>query len=93
MAEPIKGNPTGKLSETARAEIAPSKREDMPPKVFLNRDDKTYPVMREVNGEWRWDCNLIRSAIRRARLNKDGTILAKAEDLYQRVCAKQGAGE
>lgn len=89
MAKAIEANKTGELSETAREDIAESKREDMPAKAFLDRDNKRYPVMRQVDGRWRWDCNLIRAAERRARLNGDSAIEAKARDLWERVCGQE----
>uniref|UniRef100_A0A6H1ZI54 Uncharacterized protein n=1 Tax=viral metagenome TaxID=1070528 RepID=A0A6H1ZI54_9ZZZZ len=61
---------------------------EMPDRAFLNREERTYPVMRESEGEWRWDCDLIKAAIRRARTNDDAPILSKAEDLWERVCSR-----
>lgn len=93
MAEPIPGNPTGRLSQATREDIEESRREDMPPKAFLDRANRRYPVMRRADGQWRWDCNLIRAAERRARLNGDAAIEAKARDLWARVCGQTDEDE
>lgn len=93
MAKVIEANKTGELSEAAREDIAESKREDMPAKAFLDRDNRRYPVMRRADGQWRWDCNLIRAAERRARLNGDAAIEAKARDLWARVCGQTDEDE
>ena len=88
MANAIKPNARGELSESAREDIQESAREEMPARAFLDRENKKYPVMRQRDGKWVWDCNLIRAAERRARLNGDSSIEAKARDLWSRVCAK-----
>jgi len=86
MADVIRPNAQGELSESAREDIKESAREEMPSGAFLDRENKKYPVMRQRDGKWVWDCNLIRAAERRARLNGDSSIEARARDLWSRVC-------
>lgn len=75
----------GKLSKTTRGKIKQSKRDAMPAHVFLRPSDKTYPVKeKDGNGRWVYSLNLILAAEKRATMNGDRTIAAKAKALYAR---------
>lgn len=70
-----------------------TKDSDAPDRAFLDRENRTYPVMHEAEGEWVWDCDLIAAAVKRARANEDERILKKALDLQARVCGEDEEDE
>lgn len=75
----------GKLSQTTRKNIRKSNRDDMPSHVFLRPSDKAYPVKeKDKNGRWVYSLNLLLAAQKRATMNGDKAIAAKAKALYAR---------
>ena len=78
----------GKLSETAEKQISYAgspKRADMPSGVFLKSSNKTYPVKKKVNGEWKYDKNLLLAAARRARMEGDESLANKADSIREKM--------
>ena len=78
----------GKLSETTEKQISYAgspKRADMPSGVFLKSSNKTYPVKKKVNGEWKYDKGLLLAAARRARMEGDESLANKADAIREKM--------
>lgn len=78
----------GKLSEATEKQISYAgspKRADMPSGVFLKSSNKTYPVKKKVNGEWKYDKGLLLAAARRARMEGDESLANKADAIREKM--------
>jgi len=77
----------GKLSKSTRSSIKPSKRDEMPASVFLKPKDKTYPVKKKnaKTGKWEYNANLLLAAQKRAILNGESSIAARAKSIRERI--------
>lgn len=76
----------GAFSE-ADKEAASSKvahREGMPESAFLEPASRKYPVKEKKNGEWKYDRDLLLAAARRARMQKDESLAARADAIRKR---------
>lgn len=89
----------GKLSETTREHIGrvgSEQREEMPAHVFLKPDERKYPVKEKRDGEWQYTENLLLAAARRARLNGEDALAARADKLREEEFgeeAQKGEGD
>lgn len=81
----------GKLSATTRAQIKPSKREEMPSSAFLKPGEKKYPVKKkDAQGNLQYDPNLLLAAERRARIQGETGLANKAKSIRTRVTGTSG---
>jgi len=64
------------------------KREDWPSHVFLKPGERKYPYKKYVNGQWKVSCAGLLAAMRRAIMNGEQSIAAKARALAQRYKCK-----
>ncbi len=88
-SEQQKETARGKLSERDKevAEKTPNEREEMPAHVFLEPASRKYPVKSKHNSEWRYDRELLLAAARRARMNDNDNLAAKADAIRNREFA------
>lgn len=60
------------------------KREEMPAHVFLDQKNRKYPYKKKVNGVWKVSCAGLLAAYRRANMQGNVSISAKAKSLAKR---------
>ena len=60
-----------------------SKREDWPSHVFLDEQGRRYPYKKYIDGEWKISCAGLLASYRRAIMNKDAAIEAKARRIAE----------
>jgi len=73
----------GKLNEKERAEAGRNhgKREEMPGHVFLEPEQRKYPVKDKTNGEWVYSRDLLLAAAREARMHGHEGLAKRADAL------------
>jgi hypothetical protein len=59
------------------------KREDWPDHVFLDPKGRRYPYKKYSGGQWKISCAGLLAAYRRAIMNKDTAIEAKARKIAE----------
>lgn len=77
----------GKLSdrqESAMGSVGSRKREEMPPDVFLEPAGRKYPVKEKAAGGWKFNRKLLLAAARRARMNGNEALAARADKVRGR---------
>lgn len=79
--------PRGSLSGAERrsaGRVGSEHREDEPEGVFLEPASRKYPVKVKRDGEWKYDRGLLVAAARRARMEKNESLAAKADAIRKR---------
>jgi hypothetical protein len=76
----------GKFSEldTETASPKAKHRDDMPESAFLEPKTRKYPVKEKRDGDWKYDRDLLLAAARRARMEKNETLAARADAIRNR---------
>lgn len=80
-------NPHGKLSEREResaGRVGSEHREDEPEGVFLEPDQRKYPVKEKRDGEWKYDRDLLLAAAREARMHGHEDLAKRADEIRAR---------
>jgi len=80
--ERARGKFSEKDKETASEHV--KHREDMPASAFLEPASRKYPVKEKKDGEWKYDRDLLLAAARRARMNKNESLAARADAIRKR---------
>jgi len=77
---------SGKLDEKEQsvANRTPKEREETPASVFLEPGSRKYPVKTKQSGEWKYDRDLLLAAARRARMNDNESLAARADAIRKR---------
>lgn len=79
-------SPSGKFSEadTETANPSTKHRDDMPESAFLEPGTRKYPVKEKRAGDWKYDRDLLLAAARRARMQGNETLAARADAIRKR---------
>jgi len=70
----------------APADVPVDRRDDIdaPDSVYLDPENKKYPVKRKVDGEWKYSKKDLQDAIRLANMHGESEIAKKAEGIMKR---------
>lgn len=77
----------GKLSDRQKAaagSVGSKKRAEMPESVFLEPASRKYPVKEKSIGGWKFNRKLLLAAARRARMNGNQALAARADKIRDR---------